>query len=119
MAHPDSCSFYETGFPASGFCVCQVTLIFVCLLFYLSNLFDFYLMSVGKIKTQFSNSENDCGGNATERGVCVCVSDEGHVNYLSTDVPCHCQTETFTLLTKLLCVMFHSQSQTPTTQHTG
>lgn len=73
MAHPDSCSFYETGFPASGFCVCQVTLIFVCLLFYLSNLFDFYLMSVGKIKTQFSNSENDCGGNATERGVCVCL----------------------------------------------
>lgn len=25
----------------------------------------------------------------------VCLSDEGHVNYLSTDVSCQCQTETF------------------------
>lgn len=32
--------------------------------------------------------------------VCVCVSNEGHVSYLSTDVPCQCQTETFYLPNK-------------------
>lgn len=51
--------------------------------------------------------------------VCVCVSDEGHVNYLSTDLPCHCQIETVYPSNKA-ALMFHSLSRahTHTAQHT-
>ena len=88
--------------------------LFVCL-FYLFNLpvfgpffFNLSRWNVGSVHTWIAFKMNVL--KLQESGICVpvCVCYECHVNYLSTDALCRCQTETFTLLTMLLCLMFYS-----------
>lgn len=67
----------------------------ICLFTILSSLFNF-LCQLAKYKlSPFLNSVQKWMWWRCKRVVCVFVSDEVHVNYLNTDVPCHCQTENF------------------------